>query len=151
MRGGGIDAIEQHAKLVAANPRNQIGAAQLRLQQRRDMPDRGIAGGMAMRVIDGLEAVDINKEQRGVRAMPLRLCERDRKRTDQHTTIGERHHRIGMRESLKLGTTQPQPRIFSLERRNPVNSIEREQRHPESLYPSESRHRPACGCAPKPH
>jgi hypothetical protein len=57
-----IDLREQHDELVATVATNGIGGADSALQPQRDAPNQLIADGMPQRVVDGLEAVQIDEE-----------------------------------------------------------------------------------------
>ena len=55
----------QHQReLVAAQARGQVGLAALGLQVGRDPAQRGVAGQVAIAVVDGLEVVEVDQHQR---------------------------------------------------------------------------------------
>ncbi len=58
------DRIEQQQEFVAADPRQHIGGAQFRLQPLGELDQQGIAGGMAVIIVDVLEIVDVEEHQR---------------------------------------------------------------------------------------
>src|SRR5690606_7531664 len=62
-------ALEQHAELVSAEPREGVPPADLRLQQRADLPQQLVARAVAARVVDDLELVEIDVQDR-VRRLP---------------------------------------------------------------------------------
>ena len=57
-------ALQQHAELVAAEPRHGIAPADLRLEQRADLAEQRIAGAVAAVVVDDLELIEIDVAQR---------------------------------------------------------------------------------------
>ena len=62
----------QHdAELVAAGAREQVAGAKARLRHQREMLQAGVARGVAMGVVDLLEAVEIDHEQRERLAVAL--------------------------------------------------------------------------------
>ena len=57
------DAGQQHGEFVTSQAGNHVRAAHVPREQRRDLLEDGIATGMAMGVVDGLEAVQIDVDQ----------------------------------------------------------------------------------------
>ena len=62
---------QEHDELVAAQAREQVAAAQPVLQPPGDGEEQLVAGRVAVRVVDGLEAVEV-EEQQGQRVSPTR-------------------------------------------------------------------------------
>src|SRR5690606_15785111 len=62
-------ALEQHPELVAAEPRERIAPANLRLQQRADLLQQLVARAVTARVVDDLELVEVDMQDR-VRRLP---------------------------------------------------------------------------------
>ena len=60
------DVLEQDRELVAAEPRHGVAHAQRGAQARRDRLQHPVAGGVAERVVDRLEVVEV-QEQHGER------------------------------------------------------------------------------------
>ena len=60
---------QQHGELVAAEARERVAGAQPLAQQRRDATDELVAGVVAERVVDVLEVVEVEHEQRAARAV----------------------------------------------------------------------------------
>ena len=61
-----------HGEFVAAEPRDEIVAAQRVRQPQRDVADQLVADRMAERIVDVLEMVEVDVEHRGRRAAALR-------------------------------------------------------------------------------
>ena len=61
-------AFQQHAELVAAEPRDHVDGAHARLDQRGDLADQPVAGRVAAGVVDQLELVQVDVEQGVARA-----------------------------------------------------------------------------------
>ena len=57
-------ALEQHAELVAAEPRERIAPTDLRLQQRADLLQQRVAGIVAAGIVDDLELIEVEVENR---------------------------------------------------------------------------------------
>ena len=70
-RGRRRAVLEQHAELVAAEPRQRVAFAQARPQQRADLAQQLVAGGVAARVVDDLELVEVEVEHRVVARLVL--------------------------------------------------------------------------------
>ena len=68
--------MEEQRELVAAEARQRVLFARRGLQPRGDVLEEQVAGGMAERVVDVLEAVEVEEEERDVEPAPPR--ERDR-------------------------------------------------------------------------
>ena len=66
---------EEHRKLVAADPRDEIRPANASLHGRRDPPEQLVARGMTQRVVHPLEAVEIERQQRAGSSAPLQPVE----------------------------------------------------------------------------
>ena len=62
-------ARQQRGELVAAEPGEHVALAQPRAQHRRDARDDLVAGGVAERVVDVLEVVEVEQQQRAVGAV----------------------------------------------------------------------------------
>ncbi len=72
----GRAVLQQHAEFVAAKPSERVALAELALQQHADLAQQSVARRVAARVVDLLEAVEIEEEHR-VTTVELRgACER---------------------------------------------------------------------------
>src|SRR5690606_18820268 len=69
-------AFKQHAELVAAETGERIAPADLRLQQRTDLPQHLVARAVPARVVDDLELIEIDVENRVRRLPRLRALQR---------------------------------------------------------------------------
>ncbi len=59
-----VVAVQQHAELVATQPRERVLALQACLEAQRDLAQHGVAGCVAAGIVDDLEAVEIEEQQR---------------------------------------------------------------------------------------
>ena len=66
---GEVGLRQQHGELVAAQPRQHVGLAQPRREQLRDARDDVVAGLVAERVVDVLEVVEVEQQQRALVAV----------------------------------------------------------------------------------
>ena len=66
-----VDVLGDDGKLVAAQPADQVDFAHALLEPRRDLGEQSIAGGVAERVVDVLEAVEVEPEHRHQLAVAL--------------------------------------------------------------------------------
>ena len=62
-----VDVRQEHGELVAAEPGEDVRLAQPAAQRRRDRQDELVAGVVAERVVDVLEVVEVEHEQRAAR------------------------------------------------------------------------------------
>ena len=69
---GALDLAEHH-ELVAADAGDEIARSQIGLQHARGMHQHGVAGGVAERVVDLLEAVEVEMQQAGPLALRSRI------------------------------------------------------------------------------
>ena len=63
-RPGGVDVYEQHRELVAAEPGDDVDRAQAVAHHRPDVLDHLIADLVAERIVDELEVVEIQHQER---------------------------------------------------------------------------------------
>ena len=69
-----ICRLADHDELVAADARHEICIADIRLEDFRGVDEHRVAGCMPERVIDLLEAVEIDVQQRDLAAVAARAC-----------------------------------------------------------------------------
>ena len=69
--GGRIDVFDEHDEFVAAQPRDQIRFAHAFAQPPRESDEHRVADGVAQRVVDLLEVVDVQIQQRDRHRTPL--------------------------------------------------------------------------------
>ena len=65
----GVEMVEQQREGAAAVARGDVAGADQALQQAGDVAQRGVAGDAAMAVVDRLQIVDVDRDQRGGRAV----------------------------------------------------------------------------------
>src|SRR4051812_31469403 len=61
---GGLDALEQHGELVAAEARGRVAGADARGEALADLEQDLVAGGVAEAVVDRLEVVEVDEDDR---------------------------------------------------------------------------------------
>ena len=95
----GVGAIlDQHDELVAAEPRHRVALAQVMAQAPRDVLQQAVAGLVAEAVVDVLEAVEVDEEERELLAAPLRERERTLQRVHEHRAVGQPGELVEVRE-----------------------------------------------------
>jgi hypothetical protein len=67
---------QQHDEFVAADARDHVGGAHVADKHSGDRLEHGVAGGVAMAIVDRLEVVEIEKNKRRARAVTLDVSER---------------------------------------------------------------------------
>ena len=93
-----------HRELVAAEPRHQIVAAQRVRQPQRHVADQLVAHGMAERIVDVLEVVEVDIEHRGRRGAGAHFLDHGLEPLAEENTVGQAAERIVHRKV-------PQPRF----------------------------------------
>ena len=79
--------VQQDGKLVAAEPRNHVGRTNFRLKPSRHRPKQFVADGMTKCVIDVLEMIEIEIQDREAGIVSLRSRDPPLERLDKHLTI----------------------------------------------------------------
>ena len=91
--GGGAGVVvevgQQQHELVAAVAGEQVGRARAGRQARRDLAQQLVAGGVAERVVDELEAVEVDVEDGAGVAVAARAGERERRVLLELGAVGE--------------------------------------------------------------
>ncbi len=67
----GVRIRQQDRELIAAEPGDRVGAAQAVAEQRGDRHDQAVSGLVAEGVVDGLEVVEVEHEQRAAVAIAI--------------------------------------------------------------------------------
>jgi hypothetical protein len=70
------DVPQQHDEFVAADARDDVGGAHVANKRRGDRLEHRVAGGVAVAIVDRLEVVEIEIDQRRARAVTLDVSER---------------------------------------------------------------------------
>ena len=90
----GRAVLQQHAEFVAPEPRQRVSLAQLALQESADLAQQIVAGRVAARVVDLLEAVEIEVEHRMATVALRGAFERPRQPMLELTPVREPGQRI---------------------------------------------------------
>ena len=85
---------QQHRELVAAEPRHRVGRAQGAAQARRHFLQHQIAGVMAERVVDLLEAIEIDQQDRQALVVAMRAQDRLLQAIEEQRAIRQVGQRI---------------------------------------------------------
>ena len=102
----GLVAGRQHdGELVAAEARQRVVGAQQLREPRPDLLQDLVAGVMAQRVVELLEAVEVDQQQRELAAVLARGTDRGMESLHEVPSIGEARQVVG--ERLLLGLAQP--------------------------------------------
>ena len=91
---GRLQIGQQDGELVAAHARDRVLLAQRRLQPRGDRFQQLVAGRMAERVVDDLEAIEIEKHHRQRMLHAPRVRERDRQAIAEQPAVRQAGQRI---------------------------------------------------------
>ena len=138
------DVLEEHAELVAADARDEVVAAHARLQARGHDLQQAVADLVAEAVVDLLEVVHVEEQERRGLVVPARVRHRLARALGEHRAVGKPGERVVVGEELEALRVVLQPRggdaqvlLRALERRHVV----REHVEPEDLsLPAEVRH-----------
>jgi hypothetical protein len=87
----------KNREFVAAQPRHGIGVAHAFAQPLRHHPQQIVASGVPQRVVDELEAVEIDHQKRELLALPLAPAKRDLDLPAEKHAVGEAGQRIVVR------------------------------------------------------
>ncbi len=82
----GVGVHQHHTELVAAEADEQVGVSQRSLQAGAELTQELIAGGMAERVVDLLEAVEVDVQERHGALADLRVSQKTDSRSTAPTT-----------------------------------------------------------------
>ena len=91
-------SLEQHHELVPAEAADGIAFAQASAQPFRDFLEHAVAGFVAERVVDVLEAVEVDEQDRQLHAVPPRLGECVAEALTEHAAVGQPGELVIMRE-----------------------------------------------------
>ena len=120
--GCGAD-IHHDRKLVTAHSRRGAAAAKRRLESMRNLLEQLVAGGVTERIVDGLEAVEVDDQEREA-AEAGRFLDAGRQPVLQHVPVGEARQRVMIGPIAKL-VLQPREIGDVLVRRHPSAIAER--------------------------
>ena len=93
---------QQQRELVAAEPPDHVGGAHLARQHVRDRLEHLVAGGMAERIVDRLQPVDIEQDQRPARPIALDIGDRALQLVLETAAVGNAEQEIGVGGGLQL-------------------------------------------------
>ena len=91
---GGVDVLQYHGELVPAQARDGVLVADGLLQARRRGAQDAVAGGVAERVVDVLEAVQIEEQHRDTRAVAPRPYDGARQPLRQQRAVRQAGERV---------------------------------------------------------
>ncbi len=92
---------KQKEELVAAEPGDEVGAANGSAKTARDLPQRDVPHGVAERVVHGLEIVDVDHEHGHVDRIPLHPFDQLRERALQPAPVQQLGQGIDERHPLE--------------------------------------------------
>src|SRR5690606_27821946 len=96
------DCRQQNDEFVAAKPGDGIAVTQHLRQAMADLPEQFVAGLVSERVVDGLEAVQVEEHDRQVAVVALRLDHGAGQETIEETAIRQAGQRVVEGEVLDL-------------------------------------------------
>ncbi len=97
-----IDIVGEDRKLVAAEPRQQIAGAGDAAEPLDDELQHLIPDGMAVKIVDAFEAVEIQEEESARAATWIEICGRAVERGEKRAAVGQSRQRILHRELAQL-------------------------------------------------
>ena len=97
------DARQDHAELLAAPAPDGVVRPDRPAQPARDVDQHRVAGRVAVRVVDRLEAVEVEQHHARGSSLAGRPAELGVQRVDQVPPVREAGHRVGARLALHLG------------------------------------------------
>ena len=97
-----VEVGQQDQELVAALAREQVGRAHDAAQAHRDPPQQLVAGGVAERVVDGLEVVEVDVQQRDRGAGAAGAREAEREVLVEQRAVGQLRERVVVGEEGDL-------------------------------------------------
>ena len=102
-RVGDVLELEQHGELVAAHARDGVARAQRGVEPQRDGLQQPVAGLVAERVVDDLEAVEVEEQHggAGVRLAAARAAQGLLEPVDEERAVGEAGQRVVQRVVLQ--------------------------------------------------
>ena len=96
-----VEVLDDHHELVAAEAREQVGLAQRRRQRAGHALQQLVADPVAERVVDVLEAVEVDEQHADAAAAALRLRDRLRQPLVQQQPVGQAGQRVARRHVLQ--------------------------------------------------
>ncbi len=94
--------IQQHDEFVATEAHHVIARAQQGFQAHRSLPQQQVAGRMALRIVDVLEFVQVDEQQRQRRAARARLHQRAGQEVAQPVPVRQRRQPILVGQPLQV-------------------------------------------------
>ena len=82
-----VDFVQQHDELIAAKPRHDIARPQATLQTLGHLDQQSVAVGVTERIIDDLEAVEVDEQHRALPAMAQRHLDRRAQELAEHHPV----------------------------------------------------------------
>ena len=98
----GVGAADDHRELVSAEARDDEGIGQSGAQTVGDLSQQLVPGGMAERVVDGLEAVEVDEQQKRIHPPHRRTMHAVLQHFDERRPVPETGHRIATALLTKL-------------------------------------------------
>ena len=96
--GDVLHGFQHDEELVAAQARDEVARAHVAAQALRDFDQEGVAGGVAVAVVDLLEAVEVDEDAGELRAVAPRALDRLLERRREAHAVGEPGERVAVGE-----------------------------------------------------
>src|SRR5882724_5149657 len=84
---GVLNPFQQHHELVAAKPCNHVAGAHTTAEPGRHLDQQGIARRMTQRVVDDLEPVEVDEQNRALPMIAARCLEREAQQLVEHGPV----------------------------------------------------------------
>ena len=109
-----LEVVEQHQELVAAVAREHAARLLDAAEPRRDPAQQPVAGRVPERVVDQLEVVEVDEQQRHRAVAPARAGDRGAQPDVELRAVGQARQRVVEGEPAQLGLGLLQPRLGEL-------------------------------------
>src|SRR5512139_976065 len=110
-----LDPPDQQAEFVAADTADHVGGAHVADELARNHLEQGVAGAMAIPVIDFLESVEIDEHEGGLRAVALHMRKRALELALKTAPVEDIEQRIDVGARLELSDTGARHSKLALE------------------------------------
>src|ERR1043165_3890768 len=134
-RLGQVAMRHQHAELVSAEPPKGVVGAELRFEQRAQLPQQLVAGGVAARIVHHLELVQVEEHERMAARVDLCILERLAELALEVAAVDEAGERVMARLPGELVVERPGPRYVRVDEiADAQHPADAEQQHAQKRH-----------------
>ena len=98
-----VGARQQHRELVAGEPAEEVGRAQALLHRPRGVHQHAVADGVPERVVQLLEAIEVEQQQGAARVLAAARREVVRERRQEGPPVGQPGQLVDLGQAVQLG------------------------------------------------